>query len=216
METPTGGNVNNFIFAVAKEFGIPTKQGAKAGLRDRVIESFDSRMLLIMDEAHRCLRPGSSVGLETFSFIRELWNRRKCGIAIVMTNEGRDAFIKGTHAPQLVQLWRRRITPLQLPNVPPDDDASLFAHAYGLPTATDADLKIIVNTYDESGREIPVEFSDNPLRIQREVLRTEGLGVWIGILQDAADMASEQKKPITWGAVLKAYCQAQADAAIYS
>lgn len=216
VETPTGGNVTHFIYALAKQFAIPTKQGAKAGLRDRVIESFDSRMLLIVDEAHRCLRPGSISGLETFSFIRELWNRRKCGIVIALTNEGRDQFLHGPHAAQLAQLWRRRITPLQLPNVPPDDDAALFARAYGLPAAADDLVTIRVTIHDSAGREQTVNHADSPLRLQRHVLKTEGLGVWIGILQDASDMASEQKKAITWGAVLKAFCQAQADAEIYS
>lgn len=215
VETPTGGNVTHFIYALAKQFAIPTKQGAKAGLRDRVIESFDSRMLLIVDEAHRCLRPGSISGLETFSFIRELWNRRKCGVVIALTNEGRDQFRHGPHADQLVQLWRRRITPLQLPNVPPDDDAALFAHAYGLPEAPEDPVTIRVSLYDDAGRQQTQNHTDSPLRLQRHVLKSEGLGVWIGILQDAGDMAAEQKKTITWGAVLKAYCQAQADAAIY-
>jgi DNA transposition AAA+ family ATPase len=215
VEVPTGGNVTHFIFALAKQFGIPTKQGAKAGLRDRVIESFDSRMLLIVDEAHRCLRPGAMGGLETFSFIRELWNRRGCGIVISLTNEGRDQFLHGPHAAQLAQLWRRRITPLQLPNVPPDDDAARFAAAYGLPEAPEADVTIRVTYTDDQGHTATKNHHDSPLRLQRHVLRTEGLGVWIAILQDAADMAQEQGKAITWGAVIKAYCQAQADSEIY-
>lgn len=212
IETPTGGGVGGFIYALAKQFAIPTKMGYRASLRDRVINSFDSRMLLIVDEAHRCLRPGSMAGIEVFSFIRELWNRRKCGIVLSLTNEGRDQFLHGPHAAQLAQLWRRRITPLQLPNVPPDDDAALFAQAYGLPEATDENITIRVSYTDEHGRTQAKNHSDNPLRLQRDVLKSEGLGVWIGILQDAADMAQDQKKTITWGAVLKAHAQSIAEA----
>jgi len=40
------------------------------------------------------------------------------------------------------------------------------------------------------------------------------IGVWLTLLQDAADMAREQRRPITWGAVIKAYCLSQADAEI--
>jgi hypothetical protein len=176
-----------------------------------VIESFDSRMLLIVDEAHRCLRPGSLAGLEVFSFLRELWNRRKCGLVLSLTNEGRDQFLHGPHAAQLAQLWRRRITPLQLPSVPPDDDAALFATAYGLPEAADEPVAIQVSYTDDQGRHQTRKHSDSPLRLQRETLKTEGLGVWIGILQDAADMARDQKKQITWGAVIKAHAQAAAE-----
>jgi hypothetical protein len=43
----------------------------------------------------------------------------------------------------------------------------------------------------------------------------EGLGVWLSILGDAREMAEEQKKDITWGAVLKAYCVSQADAEVW-
>jgi len=214
VETPTGGGVGGFIYALAKQFSIPTKMGYRASLRDRVIESFDSRMLLIVDEAHRCLRPGSMAGLEVFSFLRELWNRRKCGLVLSLTNEGRDQFLHGPHAAQLAQLWRRRITPLQLPSVPPDDDAALFATAYGLPEATDDPVTIQVSLTDEQGHTQTRKHTDRPLRLQRDALKNEGLGVWIGILQDAADMARDQGKKISWGAVIKAHAQSVAEAEV--
>lgn len=211
-EMPTGGGVSALIYLLAKKQSIPTKMGNRASLRERVIESFDSRMLLILDECHRCLRPGTTSGLEVFSFIRELWNRRKCGVVLSLTNEGRDAIIKGPHATQLAQLWRRRITPLQLPNFPPDDDAALFAHAYGLVEASEDPVTIRVSYTDDTGSTRTKEHTEIPLRLQREVLKTEGLGVWIGILQDASDMAHEQGKKITWGAVIKAHAQSIAEA----
>ena len=214
IETPTGGGVGGFIFALAKQFSIPTKGGLSSALRERVIESFDSRMLLIVDEAHRCLRRDCVSGLEVFSFLRELWNRRKCGMVLSLTNEGRDQFLHGPHASALAQLWRRRITPLQLPNVPPDDDAALFAAAYGLPEATDEPVAIRVTMTDEHGNTQTQNHSDSPLRLQRDVLKAEGLGVWIGILQDAADMASEKSKKISWGAVIKAHAQSLAEAQV--
>jgi DNA transposition AAA+ family ATPase len=211
-EIPVGGGVGGLIYLLAKRNGIPCKVGNRASLRERVIESFDSRMLLILDEAHRCLRTGSIAGLEVFSFLRELWNRRKCGMVLSFTNEGRDQFLHGPHAAQLAQMWRRRITPLQLPNVPPDDDAALFAAAYGLPEALDEPVTIAVTYTDENGHHQSSKHTASPLALQRQVLKSEGLGVWIGILQDAADMAQEQNKPITWGAVIKAQCQSVSDA----
>jgi hypothetical protein len=42
----------------------------------------------------------------------------------------------------------------------------------------------------------------------------EGLGVWIGILQDASDMAREQRRSMSWGAVLKAHAQSLAECEI--
>lgn len=215
VEMPTGGTVSAFISALAVRRGIPVPKRDRSGLRDAVIDSFDDRMLLLVDEGHRALRPGSTSGLETFSFLRELWNRRQCGIAIALTNEGRDQLISGPHATQLAQIWRRRIPPLQLPSIPPDDDADLFADAYGLPPAPHDTIKIVVSAYNEKGDVITIDHKEIPHDLQTRVLTQEGLGVWISILQDASDMARDQRKPITWGAVIKAACQAQADSAIF-
>lgn len=215
IEMPCGGSVSALIYALAKHFNIPSKSGAKADLRDRIIECFDSRMLLIVDEAHRALKPGSTVGLDSFSFLRELWNKAQCGIVLSLTNEGRDELLTGTNYKALAQIWRRRIPPLQLPNSLPDDDAALFANAYGLPEAPAKPVTIEVYYYDDRGKEQVQRLTKSPLDLQREVLKTEGLGVWIGILQDAADMAQEQGKRITWGAVIKAHCQSQAESEIF-
>ena len=54
-------------------------------------------------------------------------------------------------------------------------------------------------------------YSDQPLRLQKQVTEEEGLGVWLMILQDAADIAREQRRAISWGAVIKAYCLSKAD-----
>jgi DNA transposition AAA+ family ATPase len=212
IEMPTGGSVTGLIHALAEHFNIPSKSGAKSDLRQRIINCFDSRMLLIVDEAHRATR--NDIGIDSFSFLREIWNKAGCGMVISLTNEGRDQLLNGPNKKALSQIWKRRITPLQLPNVPPDDDAALFAAAYGLPEATEKPVSIEVTYYDEQGRTQTMKHTESPLNLQREVLRTEGLGVWIGILQDAADMAQEQGKRITWGAVIKANCQARAEAEI--
>ena len=212
IEVPAGGSVTNFLRELANHFNLPThlNQGL---LAQRLIEAFDSRMLLIVDEAHRCLKTRhTSSQLGVFDFLRELWNRKRCGIAIAMTNEGRDLFLHGPHAKALEQTWRRRITPLQLPAITPTDDLALFAKAYGLPPATDEPLTIKVTFQDEAGTTREKRHTDTPLNVQTTVNATEGLGVWISILQDASDIAAEQKRPIAWGAVLKAHCQAQADA----
>jgi DNA transposition AAA+ family ATPase len=213
VECPTGGVLGKFLQALAANLNI-MHYGNDAQLAERIINTIDNRMLLICDEMHRCLRKGTTAGIEVFSFLRELWNRKKCGIVISMTNEGRDVFRTGPHAKALEQIWRRRITPLQLPNFPPDDDAALFAAAYGLPAATMDEITISVSYVDEKGKQGTSKHTAAPLQLQREQLAAEGLGVWISILQDASDMAKEKSKAITWGAVIKAHCQAQAESQI--
>lgn len=213
VECPTGGQLGKFLQALAAQLNI-LHYGNDAQLAERIINTIDHRMLLICDEMHRCLRKGTTTGIEVFSFLRELWNRRKCGVVISMTNEGRDNFRTGPHAKALEQIWRRRVTPLQLPNSPPDDDAALFAAAYGLAPATMEEITISVSYIDDKGKQATSKHTAAPLQLQRDQLAAEGLGVWISILQDASDMAKEQRKSITWGAVIKAHCQAQAEAQI--
>jgi DNA transposition AAA+ family ATPase len=208
VEMPSTGSLGGLLKVLAGIFNIPEvmNQGQQA---DRIIECFDSRMLLIIDEAHNALKGRN---LAALAFVRELWNRRQCGVVLSMTNEGKNIFLRGPQAKQLEQMWRRRITPLQLPSATPADDAALFAEAYGLTPAEDKKVTIKVSFRNERGDVETKEHDDNPLRLQTEILSTEGLGVWISILQDAADTAQESRKPITWGAVIKAHCQSIADA----
>ncbi len=216
VEVPTGGSLGSLLIAWAEALDIRAGTKNQRELKEAIITSIDSRNLVIFDEAHRFFEGRSKGnGMASLSFIREVWNKCQCGMMLGMTNEGRDELLTGRHAKALQQIWRRRITPLQLPAVPPDDDVELFAQAFNLPPAPDETVAVKLTFLEDSGREREITHKDNPLRLQREVLRTEGLGVWISILEDASDMAAEAKRQITWAAVLKAHAQAQADAAIY-
>ena len=147
-------------------------------------------------------------------FIRQLYNQAQCGIVISMTNEGKKALLSGTFAGELKQIWKRRIQPLQLPDIPPQDDLDLFSAAYGLEPASDTSITIEVELTNSEGRSRKKTYTDTSLELQTKVITSEGLGVWIMILQDASDIAQELNREITWGAVIKAYCNAQAEAEI--
>jgi hypothetical protein len=212
VEVPTGGGLGPFLSELAISLGIPTQQ-KNTELRRRIIDSFDDRMLLIIDEAHRCLQCKSGTrGLDTLDFLRELWNRKQCGMLIMMTNDGRDQLLRGKHKKSLEQLWRRRLQPLQLPSVPFGDDMDRFAAAYGLPPAPADTVTIRIPTLDADGNDKTITHRDSPARLQNSVVTEEGLGVWLTILQDASDTAREQSRSITWGAVIKSHALAQADA----
>lgn len=213
-DMPTGGSLGPFMAALAVSLGIPP-QAKHADLRRRILDSVDDRMLVILDNVHRCLprcRAAGARGLLTFELIQELYDAAGCGVVLSMTNEGRDQLRKGSFAKRLEQIWFRRLSPLQLPKFPPRDDMALFARAYGLEPATDEPVTIRSTYHDSDGRERTREHTDNPLRLQDHVLRTEGLGVWIAILQDASDMARLGRRSISWGAVLRAHQQSQAEA----
>lgn len=215
VEMPAGGRHADFRHELVRSLGLPIGM-RECDARRRIIDSLDDRMLLIVDEAHRCLgRSGGMAGLQTLDFIREIYNRCGCGIVISLTNEGKKLLLEGPHKVALQQLWRRRITPLQLPTAVPADDLSLFAASHNLEPAPDKDITIDFKYYDDQGSQRTKKYTDNPLKLQLQVSSEEGLGVWLSILGDARDMAAEQKKDITWGAVLKAYCVSQADKEVW-
>ena len=211
LETPSGGAKSALLRALALQLGISTTIRHDE-LGDRIIKSFDHSMLLIVDEAHRCLK--SVTGVKSMDFIRQLYNQAECGIVISMTNEGKKALLSGTFAGELKQIWKRRIQPLQLPDIPPQDDLDLFSAAYGLEPASDTSITIEVELTNSEGRSRKKTYTDTSLELQTKVITSEGLGVWIMILQDASDIAQELNREITWGAVIKAYCNAQAEAEI--
>lgn len=216
VEVPAGGSLGSLLLAWAEALDIRGNSKNQRELKESIMLATDRNNLVIFDEAHRFFEGRSkSSGMGSISYIREVWNQRQCGMMLGMTNEGRDELLTGRHAKSLQQLWRRRITPLQLPAFPPDDDAALFANAFGLPAAPDETVAVKLVAYDDRGKEKEIVHQDNPLRLQREVLKREGLGVWLGILEDASDMAREAGRKLTWPAVLKAYALSQADAEIY-
>lgn len=208
VEMPEGGSLGAFLKELAVEFGIPPETNASQ-LSRRLIKSFDHTMLLIVDEAHNSLK--TRRGLAAMAFLRRLWNKARCGIVISVTNEGRDLLLNGPHSKELQQLWRRRIQPLQLPSVPPADDLNLFAAAYGLEPAENKKIMIKIGVETKSGRNRTKSHTHSPLKLQTDIVATEGLGVWISLLQDASDIAQDLGKEITWGAVIKAHCIDQAD-----
>jgi DNA transposition AAA+ family ATPase len=213
VEAPTGGALTSLLEDLSDVLAIPRVHRV-GDLRRRIIECFDPKMLLIIDEGHRFLT--TERGLHSLDFIRELYNKAGCGIILSMTKEGRDLFRKGPAAKKLEQLWRRRIAPLELPQLVPKDDLALFAQAYGLEAAHSDTVTVKTPYLDELGTERQKTFSHTPEAIQAKVLAEEGLGVWLMILQDAKDMAKTQSRAITWAAVLKAYCISIADAEVWS
>lgn len=183
LEVPTGGALTHFITKLAEIFKI-SSQTRKADLRRRIIESFDDRMLLIVDEAHRCIPDGgkSHLPIQTVEFIREIFNERKCGVVLCATNVFRDAMEKGSVEKILRQTKRRRLCALQLPNSPTQEDLNTFAGAYGLPPSKG------------QARELEAKMID-----------AEALGMWLMLLRMASKLAAKRKQTMDWSHVLSAH-----------
>lgn len=204
---PTRGHLNHYLKTLARKLAMGDRQTV-LDLSDRVIDAFEPGMLLIVDEADQVFSSIRNVlGLATLDFLRELWDRARCGIILVMDHAGRDQVLHGPNKKRLQRLWRRRLPMLQLPDVPYREDLALFAGDYGLPPAPDEPIKVRVTFTDADGEEQTRDHTDNPAQLQRRVLRDPqgGLFVWLGILAEAREMAVEAKRTLTWGAVIKAH-----------
>jgi hypothetical protein len=184
IEVPTGGGLQCFLVKLAEVLKIGTTARI-VDLRRRIMDSFDARMLLIVDESHRAIpAPGNGVrrtALETIEFVRELFNERECGVVFIATNVFRDAMEEGAVQLILKQTRRRRLCSMQLPADPTRADLNTFAAAYGLGTS------------ESTAREIET------VRIAND-----GLGMWLTLLRMASKLATVQKKKMDWNHVIQA------------
>lgn len=171
---PAGGSFTNFLFTLAEPLRIPLNTGLGI-MRQRILDSFDDRMLLIVDEAHQAIDTGRRRGIWCVEFIRELFNKKKCGIVLCATNAFRNEMENGALHKVLRQTKRRRLCTLQLPNTPPQADLDKFAAAYGLPPS-----------------------SGENRALERRIIQDEALGMWLTLLRMAAKLAAERNQPMTW------------------
>jgi hypothetical protein len=203
---PTGGALGEFLAEMRDMLGLP-KGEAGTDLKRRIIDCFDSRMLLIVDECEECLKETSRAtrGIDTLNFIREIHDKKKCGIVLSGANIFKQRLYTGAHSASLVRLVRRGMPPLQLPAIPGQADLATFAAHFGLPPAPAEVIGVRVLEYDDDGNERRTALEKSPLQLQTAQVREHGLGRWIAILTEASDTAREKAKPITWGFVLHAW-----------
>jgi DNA transposition AAA+ family ATPase len=183
VSMPTGGALGPFLNRMADVLRIPQNLNTNK-LRERIINSFDDRMLLIVDECHRCIREGSTSvhPVQTIEFIRELFDERQCGLVLCATNVFRDAMESGGVSKILRQIKRRRLCALQLPTTPSQADLNLFAAAYKLPPSEGA------------AREL-----------ERRMVEDEALGMWLTLLRMGAKLAVQRRQEMKWSHVISAH-----------
>ena len=183
VSMPTGGALANFLKALARKLRIGENLSVTR-LRERIISAFDDRMLLIVDEAHRCVIDNgrSTRPIQSIEFVREIFDEKACGVVICATNVFRDAMDSGPVERILRQTKRRRLCALQLPNVPAQADLNTFAAGYGLAP------------------------SEGPARdLEKRMVEHEALGMWLTLLRMGAKIAAQRKTKMSWSHVLAAY-----------
>ena len=183
VRMPTGGALSNFLIELARELRIGENLSITR-LRERIKAAFDDRMLLLVDEAHLCIKENgrSQRSIESIDFVREIFDQRKCGVVICATNVFRDAMENGPVHKILRQIKRRRLCALQLPNQPTQADLNTFAAAYDLPASAGA-----------------------ARQLEHRMIQEEALGMWLTLLRMGAKLAVQRKQAMRWSHVLDAY-----------
>ncbi len=182
VRMPTGGALGNFLIEMAPTLRIGENYSISR-LREKLKSAFDDRMLLIVDEAHACIKEHgrSQRSVETIDFIREIFDEKQCGVVICATNVFRDAMDGGNLYKILRQTKRRRLCSLQLPATPSQNDLNTFAAAYGLPPS-----------------------KDETRVLEQRLVNDEALGMWLTLLRMGAKVATKRKERMNWNHVLLA------------
>ncbi|WP_411846407.1 ATP-binding protein [Roseibacillus persicicus] len=201
----TGASLGSFLRELLEAFGVK-RTGSFAAMEQELIARFDKNTLLIVDEAQNGF-PAKSyrTAPPVFRFLKTLWNKTQCPIVISMTDEGLQEMLNGPQKKFFEQILGRKCAQAKLPRKLPDDDLDRFAAHYGLPPAPDRPSKIKVETMGDDGELRTSVLTENPYALQSMINSTEGLAIWICLLRDANDLAKDQGKRITWGAVIRAH-----------
>ncbi len=171
---PTMFSVAQELCAAAGLSKIRTLDEAIAALRGKLTASH----LIIADEAHLCL--GSEKGAEVLDMLRELYDRCRCGLVLIVTDTGAREFIRGKFAGRLAQLERRGEWEL-LPQMPCEEDVRVIWQAYGLP---EPDKKTLAAVH--------------------AMVRQDCFGKYVHRLKWAAVQARRAQQPLSWQFFLQA------------
>lgn len=182
IRMPASAGVQLFMREVAEACFV-SNHSCFEKLRERVLNAIDDKTLLIFDEMHQpflSYQHGSTI--KVFEVIREIYDRKKCGIVLVGTNTLKKEFYTGSLAPVFEQIRRRGTIEVDLKSRIPKDDLDKIARRFGLPAAEGIALEVI-----------------------RDMITRSGLGMYIKFLQSASVMANKQKRKLCWDHFVQAH-----------
>lgn len=206
VRMPTRGSLTHFLRELSVRVKVPSHL-REDEIRRRILDCFDDRTLLIVDEAHQCLMGRAESCALTLEFVREIHDRRKCGVVICGTQVLSDHL---QHNKVLRQLWLRRSPGMVLNLTTESISASELAHfaaAFGLDPAPESKVRVKFVVPGPDGKPVERTHTEVPALLQKRIVSTDGLGAWCKLLEDARDIPGPR---MTWGKVITAYCLALA------
>lgn len=180
FRAPAGGTKGRSLMELCKILNQPV--GTPDPIKEiNIIDCFDERQVLIVDEAHQFL--SSKPGLRMIEFLRELQDRTGCGLVISATEVFEKAMNDDPAVSKLLgQLKMRSLIQAKLPDRPTKANLGDFAAHFGLKPA-----------------------HGEALDLQTEVIKTHSLGRWLSIIEGASRIASKAGQTLAWDHVLKSH-----------
>jgi DNA transposition AAA+ family ATPase len=181
FRVPTNGYLAQTVASMCmeKKIGIGNSTGEQ---KERLIRTFDSSMIVILDEMHQCYMGRTKTPrLDTFEFGREIYDRTGATVIECATPIVHEAMTKGVDKTLFEQITHRSLPPYIISDVVPSADLNAFAEILGLDPA-----------------------DGQALTLQTKVIEKEGLGYWLMYLQCARGIAAKKNRSVTWDDVIHA------------
>jgi len=179
-----GGMVRTLAYAC----GI-TAKGNTADLIERIKRALSPNSVLIIDEVHLLKH---TYRLNSFfsciEVIRRIYDFTQCGMVLSWTNLDT---LKNASQGELIQMWRRGVHKIALPNMPTKGDLTAILEFNGL-KFPDAALKVGV----PSGRS--GEIVESPYEVLRQLARNNGLKSITERIRYARKLAHKAESRINW------------------
>lgn len=187
IRMPSSPTFQYFLKIVSEACYISPRQQQDI-LRRRIMDSVDSRNLIIVDEVHQAMCTASEMAARKIvEFMREVYDRTGCGVVLCGTKVFRDEFERGRQAIIYDQFRRRGMLELVLPDSPSKGDVAKIAKAFGLETPEGDVMELV-----------------------KAMLQQSGVGKYIKFLQYANGISVARKEELTWRHFTDAYAGVKA------
>lgn len=137
IRIPAACSSSLLVKMVAAALGVSTHQN-DFDMRKAIVKSLSAgQRLLIIDEFHQVfLTTRGDTAIKLAEFLREIYDRSGCGLALIGTEKVKSELFEGQHKQALEQITDRGTIQVALAAKPTRSDVGRFCAHYGLPVPT--------------------------------------------------------------------------------
>lgn len=176
-----------FTNHLARTLNVTTKNTGHHEIREKIFRVLSAgQRLLIVDELHQIfLTTRTDTAVKIAEFLRECYDRSKCGLVLIGTEVLKQEVFNGPHKEALRQLVDRGTLQVALPAKPTKQDIAAFIGHYGLAE--------------------PGEGEEEARAILTDIITHAGLRKLTLHLRDGAAAAAKAGEPYAWSHFVRAF-----------